>query len=264
MTLTPEVAQGLDINDVRETEGSESFQHQLVEGDFFPSAVDDISVDPELIAELTGSNPGLMMAEDEVELIPHISRPKRSAIAKGGSDKKKKRVRWADKVDLDISNDASGCSLNQRLLKHVKTFCIPLSSEISSYSLDEANVQNNTTQFPTVGSPPPSIFREKKNTDGSVYKFCKAQRPSIYFIEWGRQPHGADQVPFRTQPVEIDTVPSKAMTLFSALYPKEPRSIPGDYAKARVATGAHQTSRCPQLPFIRVDTLLNEPLRIPL
>ncbi|CCW63137.1 unnamed protein product [Phytomonas sp. EM1] len=264
ITFATEAAQAGDTNDVIETElpeETEGFQPQLVEGDFFPAAADNIGMDFELIAELADSSNRLMMTESEIEIPTRISKPRRSALSKGGKAKRQKRVRWADEVGPD-STDTTGRPLHQRLMKHVTAFYMPLSSQKNSLCRDEADNPNYTAQFPTVGPPPPSIFREKENTDGSVYKFCKAQRPSMYFIEWKRQPHGVNQVPFLAQPVESDAAPQKAITLFSALHPKEPKGIPGDHAKARIATSACAPSRCPQLPFIRIDTLLNEPLRI--
>ncbi|KPI83367.1 hypothetical protein ABL78_7597 [Leptomonas seymouri] len=248
---------------------SDAHHSHLVEGDFFPSEVPVVEGDG---GNGTGSGGG---NEDEVS-VDEIAAEAAAAVAaasasstppKAAAPPSRKRVRWADSV---------GTSKAHGLVKHVTSFYMPHSSCGPGLDSSDPSSPPRLTHAAAV-NPAPSVFREKTNVDGSIYKFCKAQRPALRFAEWKRHPHEYGATPFESQTAaagvagssgssELPDAPAAPVrTLFGVLYQRSvvTRAAEG---QVRIRTATHHSSHADslQLPFIRVKKLHDEPLAIPL
>lgn len=250
-----------------ELASSDAHHTHLVEGDFFPAEAEAEAVVATMDAEAESEAEtistqmdaeteeiGNAVAEDNGGVVVALSPPMPA------TPKKQKRVLWAD--------DQQGVRVGCNLVKHVTTFYMPHSTRISRYDDKGPSSPTRPVHSNAVNPAPASLFREKKNTDGSTYKFCKAQRPAQYFIEWKRQLHEYGRTPFDPQPTDSNEAAHTAKpitTLFGTLYQRRVVTRGAD-GHARVRSASRQKSGAgdPRLPFIRAGLPHNAPLGIPL
>lgn len=273
-------------DDVVEADVAASDAHHthLVEGDFFPTeAPEVVEADVDGGGGKSSNSSGNNNNEDEEEAnVEAIAAEAAAAVAaslpstppKAAAVPSRKRVRWADGGNAEKAHG---------LVKHVTSFYMPHSSRGSRLDMSDPSSPTRPTHAAAV-NPTPSVFRNKVGADGSVYKFCKAQRPALRFVEWKRQPHEYGATPFEVQPraapatsatsaataSEAVKAASEApgalvRTLFGALYQ---RSVVTRVAEGqvRIRYGKHHRGHADslQLPFTRPDQLYDEPFAIPL
>ncbi|KPA76602.1 hypothetical protein ABB37_07467 [Leptomonas pyrrhocoris] len=259
-------------DDVVEADVAASDAHHphLVEGDFFPMEVPVVDADGGVGVGGGGGN------EDEVNVDEIAARaaavvaaaslastPPRAAAAPS-----RKRVRWAD---------GAGAAKAHRLVKHVTSFYMPYSSRGPRLDTNGPSSPTRPTHAAVV-NPPPSVFRDKINTDGSTYKFCKAQRPALRFVEWKRHQHEYGTTPFEGQPAAagdagesggppepLDAPAAPARTLFGVLFQRSVVTrVAEGQVRIRTASYHGRGANGFQMPFVRVGELYDEPLTIPL
>lgn len=236
--------------DVVEAELTASDAHHthLVEGDFFPAEAPPVEGD---VNEEGDALVDAIAASAAASAAASIA----SAPQKPAAVASRKRVRWADEP---------GTSAARGLVKHVTNFYMPTGAHGARH--DDVDLASPSRPMHVAAvNPAPSLFREKTNADGTVYKFCKAQRPASSFVEWRRHPREYGTAPFEPQPAAIEH--AAATTLFGELFH---RSV-----VARVAEGHVRQRTCAhhrrekadddfQLPFVRTDAAFDEPHAIPL
>lgn len=270
------------VADVVETdflEPCDSGPTVLVEGDFFPET---LPADAGLLVQLeAGDVPSIASSSREGSVLSSTSElggRKSSSAAHSSRCDNKTRVRrravWADKDFKAASAGGLNPPVSHLLVRHVTTFYMTHSSHVQSYRSTEgenyfAQEGSSTTASHATA---PSIFREKENVDGSVYLFCRAQRPAARFVQWRRELQADRQAPFALQP---NSKVASSRTLFAALYPNRlvnngvralgRSALPPQQAPVlmRVAQRADEASRCPQMPFIRAGAAYDEPLLLP-
>ncbi|ORC90592.1 uncharacterized protein TM35_000083900 [Trypanosoma theileri] len=174
-----------------------------------------------------------------------------------------KRVRWADEVAVAAP-----------LVQHATTFFLPLVDQTSSQQQQQQLQMpyGESDKMMQILSPPP-VLREEKNTDGTTYLSCKAQRPAQRFVMWKRTAaasgHNAEDPPFKLQPLG-NRPPTHTITLLAALHPPYRAENIGTTVQMRVATISQDAKKgealCDgglQMPMVRSSQLLNVPLSIP-
>jgi hypothetical protein len=253
---------------------SDAHHTHLVEGDFFPTEA-PVAVE----ADVGGGGAGV--GNDDEANVDEIAAEAAAAVAaasisstpsKPAAPPSRKRVRWADGGDTSTAHG---------LVMHVTSFYMPHSPRGSRLDTSDPSSPTRPPHAAAV-NPTPSVFRDKVDTDGSTYKFCKAQRPALRFAEWKRQQHEYGSTPFERQLLEVAAddaaagassgafemgrvPPAPARTLFGVLYQRHivTRVVEG---QVRTRAGTYHSSHADslQLPFLRMNTPYDEPYSIPL
>lgn len=172
---------------------------------------------------------------------------------------------------------ADACDQPHPLVRHIHTFHLTrheaypgsdgasLSASYTSGGVGaEGDGRSAVTRMPAT-LPPPPLFRAKQNSDGTVYQFCKAQRPAGRFTEWRRHPRDWEATPFARQTGAPSRPPPP--TLFAALTGRR-----AGYTTRREEAGgggpptarlAGRAANVLQLPLMCPDTLYDRPLIFP-
>ncbi|KAH9578303.1 hypothetical protein LSM04_001124 [Trypanosoma melophagium] len=220
---------------------------------------------------------GSMGEREKTSQYRHSVREKAVGKGKKGSDvcpswytitrSSVKRVRWADEV-----------AVSAPLVQHATTFFLPLGDQTQEQQQQQQQQQQQSMLYGEIDkmlqtlSPPP-VLREERNSDGTTYLSCRAQRPAKRFVMWKRgvaaSGHNADDPPFKLQPLGSRPATHNT-TLLAALHPPYRAENVGTTVQMRVATISQDAKKgealCDgglQMPMVRSSQLLNVPLCIP-
>lgn len=273
-----------DGDDGRAAEGSLA---PLGEGDFFPGVEDLHTVEEELEKTdgvLSSSSRGSSVSASEAET---PAKPLTAAAELGRRPRRKRQVLWVDDQALAAADANADDSSGHRggveallaavgtLVTHHRDFFLPQGSGGGGNSSSLVDFASGLMDPGSplsagggggVGQAPTSIFKEKRNSDGSVYLSARAQMPSPKYREWARAA-GRPQAPPFPLPVQPYYTPKASKTLLEALVGGSDSGNSGSSVARGVrvhkVTVARRSKRLPQMPFIRLDTAGNEPYVLP-